>query len=126
MQIKRLDHLVLTVKNIEATIFFYTQVLGMTKVTFGEQSRIALQFGEQKINLHQQGHEFEPKALVPTPGAIDICFITETPLSAVIAHLKKHQITIEAGPVTRTGALGAIQSVYVRDPDGNLIEIANY
>lgn len=124
MQIERLDHLVLTVQDIEHTCEFYRRVLGMQIVTFGGDRR-ALQFGSHKINLHQVGHEFEPKALRPTPGSGDLCFITATPLTEVIAHLQACNVTIEEGPVRRTGALGPIRSVYLRDPDNNLIEIAN-
>lgn len=125
MNIDRLDHLVLTVTSIEATIEFYTRVLGMTAVTFGT-GRKALQFGRQKINLHEAGREFEPKALRPTPGSADLCFITETPMAQVVVHLQGEQIQIIEGPVERTGAAGRMISVYVRDPDGNLIEISNY
>jgi catechol 2,3-dioxygenase-like lactoylglutathione lyase family enzyme len=125
MHLTQLDHLVLTVVDIDATIDFYTRVLGMTAVTFG-QGRRALQFGSQKINLHQRGHEFEPKAQQPTPGSADLCFITDVPLADVIAHLGDSGVPIVEGPVERTGANGPIRSVYVRDPDGNLIEIANY
>ena len=124
MQIEQLDHLVLTVQDIERTCEFYRRVLGMQIVTFGGDRR-ALQFGRQKINLHQVGHEFEPKALRPTAGSADLCFITATPLDEVIAHLHACNVTIEAGPVARTGALGPTRSVYLRDPDNNLIEIAN-
>ena len=125
MNIVRLDHLVLTVRNINETCHFYEQVLGMTVVTFGA-GRKALQFGQQKFNLHQHGQEFEPKADKPTPGAIDLCLIIDTPIDAVIAHLQQNGVSIEEGPVQRTGALGAIQSVYFRDPDNNLIEVSNY
>ncbi|WP_348643880.1 VOC family protein [Phyllobacterium myrsinacearum] len=125
MTIDRLDHLVLTVKNIESTCTFYSTILGMTVETFGE-GRKALRFGNQKINLHEAGHEYEPKAKSPVSGSGDLCFIASTPLDAVIAHLGAHDITIEEGPVVRTGATGPIRSVYIRDPDGNLIEIANY
>ncbi len=125
MNLGRLDHLVLTVRNIEATCEFYTRVLGMQAVTFGA-GRKALQFGRQKINLHEAGKEFEPKALKPTPGSADLCFIAETSLADVVAHLGVCGVEIIEGPVQRTGALGTIQSVYLRDPDGNLIEIANY
>lgn len=125
MQIHHLDHLVLTVRDIQATCEFYTTVLGMQVVTFGEH-RKALQFGQQKINLHQLGQEFEPKALHPTPGSADLCFITDIPLPTVIEHLQAHGVEIEEGIVTRTGAMGAIASLYIRDPDGNLLELSNY
>ncbi|XP_068122403.1 glyoxalase domain-containing protein 5 isoform X4 [Hyperolius riggenbachi] len=124
-QIKRLDHLVLTVKSIENTVSFYTRVLGMEVVTF-KGDRKALSFGVQKINLHQVGKEFEPKAQRPSPGSADLCLITETPLSTVLQHLQVCGVPIEEGPVSRTGAIGEIQSVYIRDPDQNLIEVSNY
>ena len=122
--IDHLDHLVLTVANIEATVAFYTSALGMELVMF--EGRKALRFGEQKINLHQTGKEFEPKAAHPTPGSGDLCFITKTPLEDVIAHLNETDTHIELGPVERTGAVGTMQSIYMRDPDFNLIEISNY
>ena len=125
MKIDRLDHLVLTVRDVEATCAWYARVLGMQPVTFGAGRR-ALAFGRQKLNLHQAGHEFEPKAACPTPGAADLCFISADPLEAVLAHLAREGVPVEAGPVVRTGATGAITSIYVRDPDGNLIEIATY
>ena len=125
MKIDRLDHLVLTVSDMDATCMFYTRVLGMRVVTFGA-GRKALAFGTQKINLHQAGHEFEPKALHPSPGSGDLCFITDLPLAQVIAHVRSCGVAIEEGPVARTGATGPIESIYLRDPDGNLIEIANY
>ncbi|MGE4299196.1 MAG: VOC family protein [Desulfovibrionaceae bacterium] len=119
-----LDHLVLTVRDLGAAIAFYTNVLGMGMVTFG-QGRVALIFGEQKINLHEAGREFEPKAAAPTPGSADLCFITHTPLPDVAGHLLACGVPVLEGPVHRTGATGALLSLYVRDPDGNLIEIAN-
>lgn len=125
MQIDRLDHLVLTVADIEATCSFYALALGMQVVTFGE-NRKALHFGQQKINLHQHGHEFEPKATYPTPGSADLCFITPIPLERVIQHLDSVDVNLLEGPVSRTGATGPIDSIYLRDPDGNLIEISNY
>jgi catechol 2,3-dioxygenase-like lactoylglutathione lyase family enzyme len=124
MQIDRLDHLVLTVKNSDVTCEFYARILGMRVVTFGD-NRKALAFGSQKINLHELGKEFEPKAQRPTPGSADLCFITTTPIESVIAHLQANHVTIEDGPVQRTGATGKIVSVYVRDPDLNLIELSN-
>lgn len=125
MQIDRLDHLVLTVANIDRTCDFYQRVLGMEVVTF-QGNRKALKFGQQKINLHQAGHEFEPKALAPTPGSGDLCLITSTPMHEVLAHLQKNGVSIEIEPSERTGATGKIFSVYFRDPDQNLIEVSNY
>jgi len=125
MRIDRLDHLVLTVKSIESSCAFYSRVLGMEVVTFGDE-RKALRFGAQKINLHQAGREFEPKAKNPTPGSADICFISAMPLTDVIAHLSRCEIPVLEGPVTRTGATGRIQSVYFRDPDQNLLEVSTY
>ncbi|WP_141504550.1 VOC family protein [Paenibacillus luteus] len=125
MQINRLDHLVLTVKDIDATCAFYSRVLGMEIITFGE-GRKALQFGQQKINLHQQGREFEPKAARPTSGSADLCFITELPLQKVLLHLSECGVEVEEGRVRRTGATGPIESVYFRDPDMNLLEVSNY
>ncbi|MDR6289667.1 MULTISPECIES: VOC family protein [Inquilinus] len=124
IRIDHLDHLVLTVASIERACDFYARALGMTVETFG-QGRKALRFGDQKINLHQAGHEFEPKALRPMPGSADLCFIAATPLEQVVAHLEALGIAVEEGPVARTGATGPIRSVYLRDPDANLIEIAN-
>lgn len=124
MQISHLDHLVLTVADIDATVDFYTRVLGMHRVTFGEGRR-ALAFGNQKVNLHQVGREFEPKAERPTSGSADLCFIVATPLDEVIAHLKAQGVSIIEGPVQRNGATGPILSVYLRDPDQNLIELSN-
>ncbi len=125
MQIDRLDHLVLTVRDIEKTCAFYTTVLGMELITFGE-GRKALRFGQQKINLHEAGKEFEPKAHHPFPGSADLCFITSTPLTEVLQHLQQCQAEIEEGIVDRTGAIGLIRSIYIRDPDGNLLEISSY
>jgi catechol 2,3-dioxygenase-like lactoylglutathione lyase family enzyme len=124
LTIEGLDHLVLTVEDLATTIDFYTKVLGMQAVTFG--NRKALQFGQQKINLHQRGHEFEPKAAHPTPGSGDLCFIAKEPLEEVLHHLAHLSIPIEEGPIERTGAVGKLLSVYLRDPDDNLIEISNY
>jgi catechol 2,3-dioxygenase-like lactoylglutathione lyase family enzyme len=124
IRIDHLDHLVLTVASIEAACDFYTRALGMRVETFG-QDRKALRFGDQKINLHQAGHEFEPKALRPMPGSADLCFIATTPLEEVVAHLQRLGVAIEEGPVPRTGATGPIRSIYLRDPDRNLIEISN-
>ena len=124
-KIDRLDHLVLTVADISATCDFYARVMGMEVVTF-DHGRRALRFGQQKINLHQQGSEFDPKADKPTPGSADLCFISTTPLDEVVNHLKREKVPIVEGPVQRTGAVGTIESVYFRDPDGNLIEVSNY
>ena len=123
MHVTRLDHLVLTVRDIEATCRFYEQTLGMEIITFG-QGRRALRFGAQKINLHQAGREFEPKARRPTPGSADLCFLTDGPLDQVIAHLDACEVEIIEGPVGRTGATGPLLSVYFRDPDGNLVEVS--
>ncbi len=125
MKIDRLDHLVLTVASLERTCDFYHRVLGFEIITF-KGGRKALGFGQQKINLHEAGNEFEPKALAPTPGSGDLCLIASTPLEEVMEELRTHNITIEIGPVERTGAMGTIRSVYLRDPDQNLIEISNY
>ena len=125
IQIDHLDHLVLTVASIEESCKFYGRVLGMGVETFGE-GRTALTFGNQKINLHQVGREFEPKAKRPTPGSADLCFIAATPLDTVVRHLEATGVVIEQGPVRRTGAQGPMLSVYFRDPDENLIEISNY
>jgi catechol 2,3-dioxygenase-like lactoylglutathione lyase family enzyme len=124
MKIDSLDHLVLTVQDIEATCVFYQRVLGMEVVTFGA-GRKALAFGVQKINLHQAGREFEPKAERPTPGSADLCFLTSVPLAEVQNHLVACGVTVTEGPVQRTGAQGPILSVYFRDPDLNLIEVSN-
>ncbi|MDM1364328.1 VOC family protein [Myroides marinus] len=125
MQIKNIDHIVLTVADIAKTIEFYTTVLGLELETFKE-NRKALKFGTQKINLHQKGNEFEPKALHPTTGSADLCFITTTPVEEVLLELKAKGIPIVEGIVDRTGANGLIESVYIRDPDNNLIELSNY
>lgn len=124
MPITTLDHLVLTVRNIEATCAFYCDVLGMRHVTFGA-GRQALEFGVQKINLHEAGREFEPKADRATPGSADLCFLTDEPIADVAAHWRKCSVAIVQGPVERTGAVGRLLSLYCRDPDGNLIEVAN-
>lgn len=125
MKIDSLDHFVLTVKDIAATCAFYSKALGMQVVTFGE-GRKALAFGAQKINLHEQGKEFDPKAHRPTPGSGDICLITVVPMPQVIAHLQACKVEIIEGPVERTGATGTLLSVYFRDLDLNLIEVSNY
>jgi catechol 2,3-dioxygenase-like lactoylglutathione lyase family enzyme len=125
MRINRLDHLVLTVHDIEAAVSFYTRVLGMAETTFAD-GRKALVFGSSKINLHLAGHEFEPKAAAPTPGSADLCLIVDDDLNSVQAQLAAAGVAVEAGPVKRTGAAGEIVSVYIRDPDQNLIELSNY
>ncbi|MCL5776636.1 VOC family protein [Limibaculum sp. FT325] len=129
MKIDRIDHIVLTVSSLDATCEFYRRVLGMTVETFrpgdGTERR-ALCFGRQKINLHQAGAEFEPKAAAPAPGTGDFCLIAAVPLAEVVAHLAREGVEIEIGPVPRTGALGPITSVYFRDPDDNLVEVSAY
>lgn len=122
--IDRLDHLVLIVRDIEAACAFYEKVLGMRRVRFGE-GRVALHFGRQKINLHPDPSPHSLVADKPVPGSADLCFITETPVERVVAHLEACNVAIIGGPIERTGAEGPINSVYVRDPDGNLIEVSN-
>ena len=123
MRISHIDHLVLTVTDIRRTVDWYQQVLGMHHVTFAGD-RHALTFGRQKLNLHQAGRELEPKAARPAPGSADLCLISAVPLTEVLAHLRDCGVRVEQGPVARTGATGPITSVYIRDPDDNLIEIA--
>lgn len=125
MEIKNIDHIVLTVANIDKTIGFYTHILGCEVVTFGD-NRKALTFGNQKINLHQKRYEFEPKAEHPTPGSADLCFIASTDINEVLKELQHKNIEIIEGIVERTGAMGKIRSIYFRDPDMNLIEVSNY
>lgn len=125
MKIKNIDHLVLTVADLDQTIQFYSAVLNFEVVTFGN-NRKALAFGNQKINLHQKGHEFEPKAAQPTCGSADLCFIAETDVAIVLNELKEKGVDVVEGIVERTGATGKIRSVYFRDPDQNLIEVSNY
>lgn len=125
MRIDRIDHLVLTVADLDRTVAFYTQVLGMTAETFGE-GRTALRFGRQKINLHVRGAEFEPRAAHAGTGTGDFCLVTETPLEEVQQHLAAVGVPVEVGPVTKQGALGPMRSVYLRDPDQNLVEISVY
>lgn len=125
VRISHIDHIVLTVNDIETTCAFYHRALGMEVITFGE-GRKALKFGSQKINLHQKGGEFEPKAKNPSPGSADICFISNTSIGLVMKDLREKGIEVESGPVERTGANGKMNSIYLRDPDGNLIEISNY
>jgi catechol 2,3-dioxygenase-like lactoylglutathione lyase family enzyme len=125
VKINRLDHLVLTVRDVEATCAFYSRVLNMDAVTFAGGRR-ALCFGNQKINLHSADAPFTPHALHPLPGSADLCLITDTPIDELIIHLQRSGISIEEGPVRRSGATGPITSVYFRDPDSNLIEVAAY
>ncbi len=124
MKIDSLDHLVLTVRDIDATVDFYQRVLGMDAVTFGAGRR-ALSFGRQKINLHPAAAPLKPHAATPMPGSADLCLLTSTPIPDVVTHLGRQGVTVEEGPVPRTGATGPILSVYFRDPDGNLIEVSN-
>jgi catechol 2,3-dioxygenase-like lactoylglutathione lyase family enzyme len=126
--IDHIDHVVLTTRDKAACIRFYTEILGMKLVTFRTptEERIAFGFGSQKINLHEWGREFEPRAHVAAPGTLDLCFIASVPLDDVVRKLNAAKITIEQGPVKKTGALGPIRSVYVRDPDLNLVEISVY
>ncbi|WP_370230824.1 VOC family protein [Marinobacter nauticus] len=123
--ISSLDHIVLTVRSIEDTVRFYTEVLGMEQEIFGT-GRVALKFGTQKINLHESGKEFEPKANSPTPGSADLCFITDLPISEAYDRVSEKSVCIIEGIVSRTGAVGPIQSFYFRDPDHNLIEVSSY
>ncbi|MDB5075376.1 MAG: glyoxalase/bleomycin resistance protein/dioxygenase family protein [Chloroflexi bacterium] len=125
MDLDRIDHVVFTVRDIAETCDFYTRALGMAVITF-DNGRRALQVGQCKINLHQVGHEFEPMAAQPLLGSQDICLVSASPLSEVISHLRGAGIKIIEGPVPRTGALGPMESVCLRDPDGNLIEVACY
>ncbi|XP_019618448.1 PREDICTED: glyoxalase domain-containing protein 5-like [Branchiostoma belcheri] len=125
ISVDRLDHFVLTVKSIDVTVDFYTRVLGMRVDTF-KGGRKALHFGQQKVNLHEHGNEFEPKAHAPMPGSADVCLITSHSAEEVLEHLKTCDVAVEEGPVQRTGALGPILSVYFRDPDNNLIEVSSY
>ena len=124
MHIDRFDHIVLTVRSIRATVDFYTSVLGMEARKFGD-GRMALHFGRQKINLHESGNVVDVNVLHATAGSADICFITEVPMQQVQAHLASCGVSVITGPVARTGATGELRSVYIRDPDENLIEIAN-
>ncbi len=125
MRVNSIDHFVLTVRNVETTCDFYSRVLGM-EIEQPEGSPRALKFGRQKINLHQAGKEFEPKATEPTLGSGDFCLVTDVPLDRVVEYLASCEVEIIEGPVARTGAIGRIESVYFRDPDGNLVEVSNY
>jgi catechol 2,3-dioxygenase-like lactoylglutathione lyase family enzyme len=124
VRIESLDHLVLTVRDVEATIDFYAHMLGASRVSFGE-GRLAVAFGVQRIHLHPAGAELEPKAAQPTPGSADLCFLTPTPMEQVVGELHSEHVQVVEGPVERQGAAGTLLSVYVRDPDGNLVEISN-
>lgn len=121
--IKSIDHLVLAIADLERCLEFYTRVLGMTLEHYGE-GRIALRFGDHKFNVHPPGFEAGIRANTPTPGSLDLCFLADRPLDDIIAHLRQHNVPIEEGPVIRTGARFAIRSVYIRDPDLNLVEIS--
>ncbi|MEK6592551.1 MAG: VOC family protein [Pseudomonadota bacterium] len=121
--IKSIDHIVLATADLERCLDFYTRVLGMTLERYGE-GRIALRFGDHKFNVHPPGFDAGVKAHTPTPGSLDLCFLADRPLDDIVAHLERHNVQIEEGPVTRTGARFAIRSVYIRDPDLNLIEIS--
>ena len=125
MQINRIDHLVLTVVDIQRTCEFYTKVLGMELEKFAD-GRLALKFSNQKLNLHQLNKEFKPHAFKPTPGSVDLCFIVNNPIADVLNHLHTCQVKIIEGPVMRTGAMGKITSIYIRDPEQNLIELSSY
>ena len=125
MHVVGLDHLVLTVASIERTVDFYTRVLGMTAEQFGPQRRWALKFGSHKINLHEKGREFEPRAATALPGSADLCFLVDD-LAVLPAHLAACGVQVMMGPVPRAGARGEITSFYVRDPDHNLIELSHY
>lgn len=124
MKLNRLDHIVLTVASIDRSVAFYTRLLGMEKQVFGDQ-RIALVFGSQKINLHPAGREFKPHAQSPTPGSADLCFLVEEPVTELADALRQQGVDIIDGPVSRTGARQPLLSIYLRDPDGNLIELSN-
>ena len=125
MEIDRIDHVVMTVRDLDATCDFYARVLGMRVVTFADR-RKALAFGRQKINLHLAGREFEPKAAHPTPGSVDLCLIAAGTLDGVEKRLRACNVPIIEGPIAKTGATGPIRSVYFRDPDANLIEVSTY
>ncbi len=124
--VDRLDHMVLTCADLEVTASWYQRVLGMEREEFGEERRTALKFGGQKINLHQRGQEAQPNARHAAPGTGDLCFITAVGTEDVVEHLRECSVTVEVGPVARAGALGPMRSVYCRDPDGTLVEIATY
>lgn len=125
MEVDRFDHVVFTVRGVERTCEFYSRVLGMEKIVF-DGGRVALGFGRGKINLHQAGREYQPRAAHPVPGSEDLCFITRVPLAEAMAHVRACGVGVELGPVRKSGALGDIHSFYFRDPDGNLVEVSNY
>lgn len=125
VKVERIDHIVLTVEDVQRTVQFYVTVLGMEEKTYGQNFK-TLAFGNQRINLHEKGMNAPLKAKHPTPGSGDICLVTTSPMSEVVTHLKKHGVAIEEGPIEREGALGRMESVYFRDPDHNLIEISVY
>lgn len=125
MRVSHLDHLVLTTHDLRSCIEFYSGVLGMEVVRFGAE-RIAFKFGQQKINIHEYGKEIDPRAHLPVPGSLDLCFIIKGTIAEILAHLDTHGIAVAQGPVRRTGACGMIESVYLRDPDLNLIELSVY
>ena len=124
MKINSFDHIVITVRNLDETIAFYTKVLGMKEITFSA-GRKALAFGAQKINLHKTVDDISPRAQNPLPGSADLCFVTDTPMEQVMAHFLSCGVTPVKGPTTKTGAISSLLSAYIYDPDGNLIEIAN-
>ena len=124
--VDRLDHIVLTVADVDVTCEFYGRVLGMEKIVFGSPARVALGFGQQKINLHPIVNDYDTKAAHPLPGSADICLITDVPMDDVITHLNACDVGIIEGPIAKSGAMGPLNSVYFRDPDGNLIEVSNY
>jgi catechol 2,3-dioxygenase-like lactoylglutathione lyase family enzyme len=125
MRVKLIDHLVLTVADIERSVEFFTRVMEMRRIDFGK-GRVALAFGEQKINLHRLGHEFSPHAGRVEAGSADLCFVIEEPVTDALEHLRRENVELIEGPVPRTGACGEIVSLYFRDPDDNLIEVCNY
>lgn len=124
MRVGGLDHVVLTVRDLDVTVAFYERVLGMRRVEFAGGTRIAVAFGEQKLNLHEQGNEFLPNARDARPGTADLCLLVETPLDEVLAHLESEGVALEHGPDAADGATGPLRSVWIRDPDGNLVELA--
>jgi catechol 2,3-dioxygenase-like lactoylglutathione lyase family enzyme len=125
MEVDRFDHVVFTVRDVVRTCEFYARVLGMEKIVF-DGGRVALRFGRHKINLHQAGREYQPRAAQALPGTQDLCFITQVPLEEAMAHVRACGVGVELGPVRKSGALGDIRSFYFRDPDGNLVEVSNY